>query len=322
MTRKEVVKRALKMQNPGRIPLFIFNGDLSDTDIYQVVLEDWYMGENRDLTEWGFYWDKDQDDPAGMGVPRDIFIKEWEDFEDYKKNHAPNPYRADRFKEADTTDVGDRYFMGSLYLTGFTAMTFLRGFENLLIDLYEEPEKVKELAEFVFGIENEIIKQMPAHGFDGVSLFDDWGTQRSMMISPDMWREIFKPFYKQQCDLAHSLGLDVFFHTCGMVKPIIGDLIECGIDMINLGQADLNDPEELKELYKGKTCFVQPINYQTSGLFGTKEEIYAEARQYIDCFGGAEGGLIAEIFDYELMGWKPKYPENSLHAKMAFVEQC
>ncbi len=320
LTRKEVVKRAIKMQDPGRIPLFIFNGDVSDTDILQVVLEDWYMGENKDLTEWGFYWNKDNDDPAGMGVPRDIFIKDWADFEDYKKHHAPDPFRADRFKEADATDKGDKYFMGSLYLTGFTTMTFLRGFENLLIDLYEEPENVKRLAEFVFGIENDIIRQMPSHGFDAVSLFDDWGTQRSLMIAPDMWRDIFKPFYKEQFELCHSLGMDVFFHTCGYVYPIIGDLIECGVDMFNLAQADLNGMEKTSAEFRGKVCFAQPINYQTTGLFGSKEDIYAEVGDIIRCFGGREGGLIAELFDFEAMGWKPADPRNSEYTKQAFLD--
>ena len=91
--------------------------------------------------------------------------------------------------------------------------------------------------------------------------------------------------------------------------------------MINLGQADINDPEKIRAEFKGKVCFAQPINYQTTGLFGTTEEIYAEAREIMRCFGGPEGGLIAELFDYELMGWKPKYPENSEYTKRAFIEQ-
>lgn len=321
MTRKEVVKRAIHFQDPGRIPMFFFNGDLSNSDIYQVVLEDWYMGEKRDLTEWGFYWDKDDNDPAGMGVPRDIFVKEWDQLEDYVKNHAPNPFREDRFKVLEGLDVGDKYLMGSLYLTGFTTMTFIRGFENLLVDMLLEPDEVRKLADVVFGIENDIIRQMPKYGFDAVALYDDWGTQRAMMVSPEVWRDIFKPYYKEQFDLAHSLGMDVFMHTCGDVRPILGDYVDLGLDMLNLGQLDLNGYDNIRENYKGKMCFVQPINYQTTGISGTKEEIYAEAKMIIDMLGGSEGGLIAEIFDYEGMGWNPVDPRNTQYQIDAFIDQ-
>ncbi len=322
MTRREAVRRAIRCEDPGRIPVFLFNGGPdSDTDICQFVLEDWYLGPRKDLTEWGFYWNKDESDPMGMGVPRNIVLPEWDCLEEYKKTLAPDPFRADRWRESDAADVGDRYRMGSLYLTGFTVMTFLRGFENLLADLYEEPDRVRELGEYVFGLENEIIRQMPAHGFDGVSLFDDWGTQRALMISPVMWREFFLPLYKKQFDLIHSLGMEAFFHCCGDIRPIIGDLFGAGCDMLNLGQPDLNDPEACRRLYAGRNCFALPINYQKTGISGTKEQIYAEARELVRCFGGPRGGFIAEVFDYGEMGWKADDPRNSGYTKTCFTEQ-
>jgi uroporphyrinogen-III decarboxylase len=162
------------------------------------------------------------------------------------------------------------------------------------------------------------IRQMPAHGFDGVALFDDWGMQRAMMISPDMWREHFFDHYKKQCDLAHGLGMDVFFHTCGYVYPIIGDLIAAGVDILNLGQADVNGIDKLKEEFRGQVCFCQPINYQTTGISGTKEDFYREAKEIIDTFQTAHGGLIPELFDYERMGWKPENPNNTKYQVQAF----
>ena len=54
--------------------------------------------------------------------------------------------------------------------------------------------------------------------------------------------------------------------------------------------------------------------------FGTKEDIYNEVRDIIDTFGDAKGGLIAELFDFELMGWKPKDPKNSEYCKQAFID--
>ena len=320
-SRKEVVRKTVHFQTPGRIPRFMFNGDLTQSDIIQVVLEKWYMGGQKDVTEWGFSWDKAADDESAMGVPREYLLKNWANFDNYVRHQMPDPFDKSRFKSLKAFDVGDRYLMGSLYLTGFTVMTFLRGFENLLMDMYEDPEKVEKVADIVFGFENDVIRQMPQHGFHAVALYDDWGMQKSMMISPTMWRAFFAKHYARQFKLAHDLGMDVFFHTCGYVTPILDDLIDAGVDILNLGQADINGIDHLKKIYRGKVCFCQSINYQTTGISGTKEEIYAEAREIIDTFSDARGGLIAMLFDYEDMGWKPVDPHNTEYQMRAFEEQ-
>ena len=256
MNRKDLVKKTIKFQDPNRIPLFIFNGDRNDSDIMQIDLERFYLGSKKNITEWGFEWDNP--DPLLMGTPIKPPISKWDDFEYYKNYKKPNPFDKTRFNEVSEVIAKygkDRYYMGSLYLTGFTIMSFLRGYCNLLEDIYINREKVEELAEMVFGIENDIIRQMKDYKFDGVSLWDDWGTQTNMIIKPDIWREIFKPKYREQFKLAHSYNLDVYFHTCGMVYDIIPDLIEIGVDMLNLGQPDINGIERIGRDFGGKICF-------------------------------------------------------------------
>lgn len=318
MTRKETVKRAIHFQTPGRVPKFFFNGDLSRSDIVMVVCEDWAMGPNHNAVEWGFTWDIKEGESSPMGVPHFTRIEDLDQLDDYIANCLPDVDRADRFRRLNDVEVGDRYLLGSTFLSGFTVMMLLRGFENLMCDLYEEPEQVEKLAEAVFGFENKLIRRMSELGFDGVALFDDWGTQRSLFISPDMWREHFLPHYKKQFALAHSLGMDVFFHTCGAVYPIIGDLIDAGVDMLNLGQIGLNEPERLAREMKGRVCFCQPLDYQKTCISGTKEDIFAEARYVYELLGDERGGFIPEIFDYELMGWQPDDPMNTEYQIQAF----
>lgn len=317
-TRREIVRKAIYFRNPGRIPMFYFSGDLSESDIIQVVCEEWAMGPDHDEVEWGFTWDIQEGEAAPMGVPRFTRLDDWGKLEDYIVRGLPDANREDRFHRMKEVEVGDRYLMGSLFLSGFTVMWMLRGFENLMYDLFDEPENVERLAEAVFGVENQIIRRMKEQGFDGVSFFDDWGTQRSMFISPELWKEHFLPHYKKQFELVHSLGMDVFFHTCGAVYPIIEDLIEAGVDMLNLGQLNLNEPGRLRKEFKGKVCFVQPLDYQKTGLLGNREEIFAEAQEIYDLFGDEKGGLIAEIFDYDAMGWQPKNSENTIYQIEAF----
>lgn len=301
MNRKEQVKKAIHMQSPEYVPLFYMNGDKSGADIIQVEVVRFFMGENRDATEWGFKWER-LDKNLTLGQPKEPVIKEWEDLKLYK---MPDPYDKTRFSEAETVmkEYGrDRYYMASLVLTGFTNMTFIRGFNNVFEDMYLNREELDNFADMIFGFEEAIIKQVKEYGFDAISLWDDWGTQDNLMISPALWREIFKPRYKRQIELAHHYGLDVFFHCCGYIYDIIPDLIEIGLDILNLGQPNVYDIKKLGRDFGGKICFVMPISYQTTSLTGTKEDIYKDAKSYIDNLGCFNGGLIGYIEDYSSMG--------------------
>jgi len=194
-------------------------------------------------------------------------------------------------------------------------MTFIRGFSSTLEDLYIDREYIEQLAEIVFGFEENVIEQIKDHGFDGVAFFDDWGTQSNMIISPSLWREIFKPLYKKQFDLVHSLGMDVYFHCCGYIYDIIPDLIEIGVDMLNLSQPNVFDIEIVGSEFNGKVCFVCPISYQTTSLSGTKEEIYNEAKKLIDNLGSDKGGFIGYVEEYASINLSD---ENYLNCVNAF----
>ena len=107
---------------------------------------------------------------------------------------------------------------------------------------------------------------------DGFSFMDDWGTQISLLINPEIWREWFKPMYKDYCDLAHSRGKYVFFHSDGFIEQIYPDLIEIGVDAIN-SQLFCMDIEKLVDLYGDKICFWGEIDRQYILPFGTTEDV-------------------------------------------------
>ncbi len=139
----------------------------------------------------------------------------------------------------------------------------------------------------------EIIKGYSQFDIDGIWFADDWGMQNTLMISPDMWRDFFKPRYKMQFDLVNSLGMDVIFHSCGYVRDIIPDLIEIGVDAFNLNQPRLLDINELANRFRGATCFICPVDMQTTMIKGTSEDIWREAEELVQKLGSAEGGFIA-----------------------------
>ena len=85
----------------------------------------------------------------------------------------------------------------------------------------------------------------PGADSHGVAFYDDWGTQNGLFLSPQMWTELFLPRYKAQFNRVHAHGMDVYFHSCGQITPIIGGLFDAGVDMLNLSQPNLYDMEAL-----------------------------------------------------------------------------
>jgi len=323
MTRREIVKRAVHFENPPRIPRFWYDLDChqDDTDVVIIPVRKWYEGPNKNETELGFKWKKASGDNMTMGVPEVYPLADWDNFYNYKKNIMPDPYAPDRFAFADAFDWGDKYSIADLYLSGFTGMWLLRSFEELFADMCENSDRVIQLRDLVMGFETDVICQCKDHGFDCVAFYDDLGMQETMMMSPDMWRQYYADVYREQFKLCHDLEMDVFFHTCGYVYPIIQDLITLGVDIINLGQINVNGIERVGKAFHNQVCFCQPIDYQKTGLYGTKEEIYAEGKMLIAHLWDDRGGLIAHMQDYENHGYTGAVDGNTMRTRNCFVDQ-
>lgn len=314
MNRREQVKRAIKMQGPDYVPILYFNKDKEQSDLIMIDVVRHFMGPNGDTSEWGFKWDREDET---MGQPVEELIKNWEDF---ARLTPPDPNDKERFAKVKETMAlygDDRYYLASLVLTGFTVMTFLRGFSNVMEDFYLERENIEKLADEVFGFEEKIILQLKEYGFHGVSFFDDWGTQNNLLISPALWREFFKPRYKRLFDIAHDNGLDVYFHCCGAIQKILPDFIEIGVDMMNVSQPNLFDIEKLGRELGGKVCFVCPVSYQTTSITGTRDDIYRDVKKLVDHLGAFRGGLIGYVEEYRSIGISD---ENYGHCVKAFQE--
>jgi uroporphyrinogen decarboxylase len=298
MDRKERTKKAVHFGGPDCVPVLHFNSGREESDIILIDVVKHFEGPEKDRSEWGFQWER-QD--GTMGQPKARLIEHWDALDAMS---LPDPLDPDRFATVEPTMkcYGDRYYVASLVLSGFTVMHALRGFTSTLEDLYLDRENLDRLADIIFGFEEDIIRQLPALGFDAVAFFDDWGTQDSLMISPAMWRDFFAPRYQRQFDLAHSLGLDVYFHSCGWVKPILGDFITLEVDILNISQPNLFDIEALGREFAGKVCFMCPVSYQTTAISGTSEEIYSEAYRLITNLGRPNGGFIGYVEEYSSIG--------------------
>ncbi|MCL1854922.1 MAG: hypothetical protein FWF86_04235 [Clostridia bacterium] len=290
--RKETVLKAVARKNPERIPL-LYAKSLEKSDIINIPVVNHFAGSSGNVSEWGFTWAHVGNELL-MGQPERPVIEDWKDIHGFT---VPDPGATERFAHvrAVMERYGpDRYYKANFILSGFAVISMLRGFINVCEDFYDERGKLLKLTDRVFGFEKEVIRQAAKHGFNAIGLADDWGTQTSLMISPDLWREIFKPRYQEEIELAHSLGLAVYLHSCGYIFDIIEDLVEIGLDILNPGQPDINGIEAMGAQFGGRICFSCPPSYQTAGISGTEDEIRAQIRLYREHLY-RNGGLIGII---------------------------
>lgn len=127
----------------------------------------------------------------------------------------------------------------------------LRGLENSLMDPYDDPEFTHYLMNRISDFMYENHKRMfeACEGLiDLTQVTDDFGSQTGSMISLDTFREFYKPYFKSFNDLAKSFGIKVFHHDDGSMRPLLPDLVELGIDILNTIQHNCPgmDMKELK----------------------------------------------------------------------------
>ena len=186
----------------------------------------------------------------------------------------------------------DKFVIAGTCPRPFERLQFYRNSENLYTDLGEDrPEMLaflKRLHEFYLK-ELEIWVKTEV---DALMFMDDWGAQRALLISPAMWRRLFKPLYKDYIDIAHRHGKRIFMHSDGFITPIIGDLVELGLDALNC-QLFTMDIEALGRQFAGKITFWGEIDRQYLLPSGTPADIDRAVRRVKDALWH-DGGCIAQ----------------------------
>ena len=294
-TSREVVRRAIEFRRPARVPVWFFNRDHMRGDIlvYPLCMADGAR------SEWGY--EMVTLDDGTMGQPSDPVIPSWDALDAFAFPELRSEMRMEGVSEF-VAQAGDRYRLGTLGISGFNLYTFLRGFENSMADFALEKQLSGQLLDKIFAFECELFTLAAQHGLDGVHLSDDWGSQDGLLISPALWREIFRPRYEAQFAHAHGLGLHVWFHSCGNIAPIVNDIHEIGVDVLNISQPNVVDIERVGADLRGRQCFMVPISYQTVSISGTPTDIRREAERLHRCLGSKAGGFIGYVEEYSCMG--------------------
>ena len=189
-------------------------------------------------------------------------------------------------------------------------MRDLRRIDNMLMDTVLEPEMVEKLLEKIQELASQIIGKAASIGFDGVIVYDDWGTQHQLLMNPVQWRKTFKPVYAKLASETHKLGMKFFVHSCGYVYEIIEDLIQAGVDVLQFDQPELVGIEKLADEFGGRVTFWCPVDIQMVMATGDREIIQANAEKMVKHFGKFGGGFIAKDYpQWEEINIKDEWAE-------------
>ena len=184
---------------------------------------------------------------------------------------------------------GEDKLVGALSVTGlFEQCHFLMGFADTLTNLYEHPQEMHELIDYICEFKLKALKLCcEKMDPDLVFFHDDWGAKTQLFMSPEMWREFFKEPYRKIYGFIRSQGLIAIHHADSYLAPIVEDMAEIGIQCWQ-GVLPENNIPELQARLAGRMILMGGIGAAIDTPDSTEEEIRAYVSRVLNecCPGG------------------------------------
>ena len=183
------------------------------------------------------------------------------------------------------------------------------GMENYFVKMYTDPDVVEAVTEHVADFYYRINERLFSQAADQIDMFffgNDFGSQRDMLISPELFDRFVMPYFVRFTDQAHRYGMKVLLHSCGSIERIIPRLIDAGVDALHPIQALAAnmDAETLSRKYNGRIVFVGGVDTQRLLPFGTPQQVRDEVRRLRDLFG--ENYVVSPSHESILPGVPPE----------------
>ncbi|QUI25468.1 methyltransferase [Vallitalea pronyensis] len=312
MTSRELVYKTLNFENPERVPrqkwVLPWAQHHYPVELNQIG-ED-YPDDIIGAPGYNKVNDRSEGDPTEVGESTDAWGCKFLNYQKGIIGEVKEPLvKDDAWKDVNnvhiprewlTIDIDkinafckntDKFVMAGACPRPFEQLQFIRGTENLFIDLMLRPQGLLDFMKKMHAFNCEQLTLWASTDVDALSFMDDWGSQNSLLINPKVWVEFFKPMYKDYIDIAHDHGKKIFMHSDGYILDIYPHLIELGLDAIN-SQLFCMPMEELAK-YKGKITFWGEIDRQQLLPYGSLEDI-KHAVQQVKNNLWARGGCIAQ----------------------------
>ena len=248
----------------------------------------------RFTDEWGCVWEV-----SLPGFGGQVVVHPLSDWKALRRGTAslcpyqwPDPERIDlTYQRRLAQNRGDKYLVFGVG-TVFERMIALRGFENVMMDIATGAPELLLLRDRIVDFNLKIVERLLELDPDGIGFADDWGSQRSLLIKPSVWREIFLPAYKRLFARVREAGKHVFFHSDGYTIDILPDLVEAGAQQFWV-DLTVNGLGRLRELLGGKVCFQALPDVQFTLRHGSPEDARRHAKDMMAALGSFDGGFIS-----------------------------
>jgi uroporphyrinogen decarboxylase len=244
--------------------------------------------QRRVVDAWGctWYYEIDGLDGQVIGHPLD----DWDKLKCWKAPQKPAFDRNARKNLADRKARGELTSCGTDHGFIFLRLTYLRGFDNLMLDVAMADPRLDELIETVTSYWERTLRPYIAEGVDLLTAADDLGAQTASMMGPRHFRRYLLPAYQRLFLPARSAGAHVFLHHDGYVMDIIDQIIESGVSIVN-PQDLANGIDNLARHVKGRVCIDIDVDRQSVLPFGSPRDVRELIRQEVMKLGSPAGGL-------------------------------
>jgi uroporphyrinogen decarboxylase len=265
---------------------------------------------------WGCTWETMQD--GITGAVHQHPLADWSAFESYR---APDPEKTDGLVAVDWSaralqmQNAEKPVIASLpHGHTFLRLCDIRGYEKLIYDMMDEDIRLLKLIEMNEDFNIAVINRYIELGAEWLSYPEDLGMQVGPMISPELFRKYIKPVYQRMMQPARDKGLIVHMHSDGDIRMLADDLIDGGVEVINL-QDLVNGIDWIAERFAGRVCIDLDVDRQSITPGGTPEQIDALIREEVEKLGSKEGGLTM------IYGLYPGVPLENAKALMDAFER-
>jgi len=294
MTSRERVEQALRFERPDRIPLSLpppYPNDILECWLARPTVDP-RQGPARD--EWGSLWAS-----VSVGSFGEVIEPAIPDWDDHPHFTVPPVNSAERYApsaKAIEADHGERYVVGIVPVSLFAQVHHIRGLNNVLADFHLNPDRLAGLVDTMVELSLESIDVYHRIGANAVMFYDDWGLQDRLMISPRLWRDFYKPRYTLVWGHAHACGMTNWMHSCGKIDDVLDDMIEAGLDVIQMDQQMNMGLEQLGARFGGRLTFWCPVDIQAVMPRNDAAEIEQYVQRMIRALGGRGGGFIGKFY--------------------------
>jgi corrinoid protein of di/trimethylamine methyltransferase len=315
-----ILKGAKAMQSPKEIFLELLKPDgkperqLKQYEGLALFLGDpinGYLRGNRKrgattLDRWGtaIMWPENAPGPMPHITEENKVCKDITHWRDYV--HAPDIEANctegwEQCREAARAMAGDTRVLSGFMGTGiFEQCHFLMGFEDTLTNLYEHPQEMHELIDYITDYRIRYVKML-IDNLQPELIFshDDWGTKDALFMKPEMWREFFKEPYRRFYGYIRSRGVIAVHHADSYLVPIVDDMVEIGIQVWQ-GVLPENNIPALQQHLQGKLVLMGGIGAAIDRADSTEEEIRSYVKKALNDY--CPGGHVIPCITYGLFG--------------------